>query len=145
MWNARGRSEMDRPTAVVVGVGAEQGIGGAVCRRFAAEGYHVLVAGRTQSRIDRVAQAIRGRGGSAEAVLTDATDEAQVISLFDRAMGRASRRPTLLSSMQGTTAGSISSKWKRLCSKNCGASAASPVSWSGARRRGGSLRSSVAR
>ncbi len=77
---------MDRPTAVVVGVGAEQGIGGAVCRRFAAEGYHVLVAGRTQSKIDRVAQTIRDRGGSAEAALTDATDEAQVAGLFDRAM-----------------------------------------------------------
>ena len=77
---------MDRPTAVVVGVGAEQGIGAAACRRFAAEGHHVLVAGRTQAKIDWVAQTIRDRGGSAEAVLTDATDEAQVISLFDRAM-----------------------------------------------------------
>src|ERR1700749_431366 len=86
MWDARGRAQMDRPTAVVVGVGVEQGIGGAVCRRFAAEGYHVLVAGRTRAKIDHVAQAIRERGGSAEAVLTDATDEAQVISLFDRAM-----------------------------------------------------------
>jgi hypothetical protein len=26
---------MDKPTAIVVGVGAEQGVGGAVCRRFA--------------------------------------------------------------------------------------------------------------
>ena len=77
---------MDRPTAVVVGVGAEQGIGAAACRRFAAEGHHVLVAGRTQAKIDRVAQTIRDRGGSAEAVLTDAADEAQVIGLFDRAM-----------------------------------------------------------
>jgi NAD(P)-dependent dehydrogenase (short-subunit alcohol dehydrogenase family) len=31
-------------------------------------------------------QTIRQRGGSAQAVLTDATDEAQVIRLFDRAM-----------------------------------------------------------
>ena len=77
---------MDRPTAVVVGVGAEQGIGGAVCRRFAAEGHHVLVAGRTQAKIDRVVQTIRDNGGSAEPVLTDATHEGQVVSLFDRAM-----------------------------------------------------------
>ena len=28
-------------TAVVVGVGAERGLGAALCRRFAAEGYHV--------------------------------------------------------------------------------------------------------
>jgi NAD(P)-dependent dehydrogenase (short-subunit alcohol dehydrogenase family) len=38
---------MDKPTAIVVGVGAEQG---AVCRRFASEGYHVYVAGRTDPR-----------------------------------------------------------------------------------------------
>jgi NAD(P)-dependent dehydrogenase (short-subunit alcohol dehydrogenase family) len=76
---------MDRPTAVVVGVGAELGIGAAACRRFAAEGHHVLVAGRTQAKIDQVVKTIRERGDSAEAILTDATDEAQVIGLFDRA------------------------------------------------------------
>src|SRR5471030_496757 len=75
-----------RPTAVVVGVGAELGIGAAACRRFAAEGHHVLVAGRTQAKIDQVVKTIKERGGSAEAILTDATDEGQVISLFDRAM-----------------------------------------------------------
>ena len=76
---------MDRPTAVVVGVGAELGIGAAACRCFAAEGHHVLVAGRTEAKIDQVVKTISERGGSAEAVLTDATDEAQVIRLFDRA------------------------------------------------------------
>lgn len=77
---------MDKPTAVVVGVGAELGVGAAVCRRFAAEGYHVLVAGRTQAKIDQVAAAIAAAGGSARAVRTDATQEAEVISLFDLAM-----------------------------------------------------------
>jgi len=77
---------MDKHTAVVVGVGAEAGLGAAVCRRFASGGHHVLVAGRTQSKIDQVAAAIRGAGGSAEALLTDTTDEAQVLRLFDRAM-----------------------------------------------------------
>jgi NAD(P)-dependent dehydrogenase (short-subunit alcohol dehydrogenase family) len=77
---------MDRPTAVVVGVGAERGIGAAACRRFAAEGHHVLVAGRTQAKIDQVVKTIRERGGGAEAVLTDATNEGQVTQLFDRAM-----------------------------------------------------------
>ncbi|MDB5394079.1 MAG: family NAD(P)-dependent oxidoreductase [Rhodospirillales bacterium] len=82
---------MNKPTAIVVGVGAEQGVGAAVCRRFAAEGHHVFVAGRTQAKIDRVARAILDRGGSAEPVLTDATDEAQVIRLFDRAMAPGDR------------------------------------------------------
>jgi NAD(P)-dependent dehydrogenase (short-subunit alcohol dehydrogenase family) len=77
---------MDRPTALVVGVGAEQGVGAAVGRRFAREGYHVLLAGRTRERIAAVAAAIEAAGGSAEPVVTDATREDQVIGLFDRAM-----------------------------------------------------------
>ena len=74
------------PTAVVVGVGAEQGLGAALCRRFAAEGHHVLVAGRTPARLDQVVASIVAAGGSAEAVPTDATREADVQRLFDRAM-----------------------------------------------------------
>lgn len=74
-----------RPTAIVVGVGAEQGVGGALCRKFAEHGYHVFVAGRTPPKIELVAQAIRAAGGSAEAVTADATREDDVARLFDRA------------------------------------------------------------
>jgi NAD(P)-dependent dehydrogenase (short-subunit alcohol dehydrogenase family) len=77
---------VSKPTAVVVGVGAEQGLGAAACRRFASEGHHVLVAGRTAAKIERVARAIGARGGSAEPVVTDTTREADVVRLFDRAM-----------------------------------------------------------
>lgn len=77
---------MSRPTVVVVGVGAEQGIGAAVCRRFAREGHHVLVAGRTAAKIEQVARAIVAAGGSAVAVTTDVTQEADVLRLFDLAM-----------------------------------------------------------
>jgi NAD(P)-dependent dehydrogenase (short-subunit alcohol dehydrogenase family) len=74
------------PTAVVIGVGAERGLGGALCRRFASEAYHVLVAGRTPSRIERIVDTIVSAGGSAEPVVTDTTNEADIMSLFDRAM-----------------------------------------------------------
>ncbi|CAN5737343.1 SDR family NAD(P)-dependent oxidoreductase [soil metagenome] len=77
---------MTQPTALVVGVGAEQGVGAAVARRFAAEGFHVLIAGRTQAKVDQVSATIRASGGSVEAIVADATQEAQVIALFDRAM-----------------------------------------------------------
>lgn len=77
---------MDKPSAIVIGVGVEAGLGAALCRKFAAEGYHVLVAGRTQAKIDAVAARIRDSGGSAEAIPTDATDEQQVVQLFDRGM-----------------------------------------------------------
>lgn len=74
------------PKAVVVGVGAERGLGAALCRRFAAEGHHVLVAGRTAPKIAAVAAAIVADGGKATPVVTDTTVEADVIALFDRAM-----------------------------------------------------------
>jgi len=78
---------MNRPTAVVIGVGAAQGLGAAICRRFGSAGHHVLVAGRTATRIAAVADDIVARGGSAEAIPTDATQEADVQRLFARAMG----------------------------------------------------------
>jgi NAD(P)-dependent dehydrogenase (short-subunit alcohol dehydrogenase family) len=77
---------MSKPSAIVVGVGAEQGLGAALCRRFAAEGYHVFVAGRTSDKIEKVAQAIAATGGSAEPVATDTTSEGDVARLFDRAV-----------------------------------------------------------
>jgi len=77
---------MTAPTAVVVGVGAERGLGAALCRRFAAEGHHVLVAGRTPDKIGQVARTIVAAGGSAEPVAMDATREEDVARLFDRAM-----------------------------------------------------------
>jgi NAD(P)-dependent dehydrogenase (short-subunit alcohol dehydrogenase family) len=73
-------------TAVVVGVGAERGLGAALCRRFAAEGYHVLVAGRTPEKIAQVAKTIGATGAGAEAITIDTTREDDVIRLFDRAM-----------------------------------------------------------
>jgi NAD(P)-dependent dehydrogenase (short-subunit alcohol dehydrogenase family) len=83
---------MSTQTAVVVGVGAERGLGAALCRRFAAESYHVLIGGRTPERIARVADAINQKGGSAEAVPVDTTREDDVIRLFDRAMAPGDRR-----------------------------------------------------
>jgi len=77
----------EKPTkAVVVGVGPHAGLGGALCRRFAAEGHHVLVASRTAERIEEIANGFRADGGQATAVPTDATVEDDVVRLFDRAM-----------------------------------------------------------
>jgi NAD(P)-dependent dehydrogenase (short-subunit alcohol dehydrogenase family) len=54
------------PTAIVIGVGAQRGLGAAICRRFAAERYHVFVAGRTTEKIEHVVRTIVETGGSAE-------------------------------------------------------------------------------
>ncbi|HWA79060.1 MAG TPA: SDR family NAD(P)-dependent oxidoreductase [Acetobacteraceae bacterium] len=83
---------MSRKTAVVVGVGPEAGLGAALCRRFATEGYHILVSGRTAGKIETVSNRIIAAGGSAEAVVADATREEDVIRLFDRAMAPGADR-----------------------------------------------------
>lgn len=87
-----------KPTAVVVGVGAETGLGAALCRRFGTEGHHVLVVGRTEERLVMVANQIRDAGGSAEAVPIDATNEQEVVALLDKAFSTNSQRlpPDLL-------------------------------------------------
>jgi NAD(P)-dependent dehydrogenase (short-subunit alcohol dehydrogenase family) len=77
---------MSAPSTMVVGVGAEHGLGAAVARRFAAGGHHVYVAGRTLDKVAHVARTIQSSGGSAEPVVMDTTREADVITLFDRAM-----------------------------------------------------------
>jgi NAD(P)-dependent dehydrogenase (short-subunit alcohol dehydrogenase family) len=77
---------MTIPTAVVVGVGADEGLGAALCRRFAAAGHLVLVAGRSADKIEAVARGIVAGGGRAEAIATDTTSERDVLRLFDRAM-----------------------------------------------------------
>ena len=75
-----------KPKALILGVGAERGIGGAASRRFAKEGYHVLVAGRTADQIGKFVDTIRKEGGSATAVVVDGTKEDEVIKLFAKAM-----------------------------------------------------------
>ncbi|MFP6626332.1 MAG: SDR family NAD(P)-dependent oxidoreductase, partial [Deltaproteobacteria bacterium] len=46
-------------SALVIGVGATQGLGAALCRRFAREGMQVFVAGRSPEKLDAVAASIR--------------------------------------------------------------------------------------
>jgi NAD(P)-dependent dehydrogenase (short-subunit alcohol dehydrogenase family) len=68
--------------AIVIGVGPDRGLGAQLCRRFAAEGLEVLVAGRTKSALGAVVADITGAGGQARAVVADATSEADITALF---------------------------------------------------------------
>jgi len=73
-------------SAVIIGVGAESGLGGALCRRAAAEGHHVFIVGRTKTRLEAISQAIRTSGGRATTIVADVTREQDVIGLFDQVM-----------------------------------------------------------
>ena len=71
--------------AIIIGVGAEQGLGSRLAKRFASEGLHIFVAGRTLSRLKERAREIEKAGGKVTAVCADASDEKQVIELFKEA------------------------------------------------------------
>src|SRR5438128_2275298 len=73
--------------AIVVGVGPEAGLGGALCQRLAREGLHVFVAGRTPAKVEALVVAIRNAGTHATGVPMDTTREQDVIALFAQAMG----------------------------------------------------------
>ena len=64
-----------RRRALVTGGSGD--IGGAICRRLGADGFHVVVHGNANlDRAEAVAAAIRAGGGSAEAVAFDVADGA---------------------------------------------------------------------
>ena len=72
-------------TAIVIGVGAGEGLGAAVCRMAASEGLHVFVGGRTGAKVEAVADAIRAAGGQATAQVADTTDEGAVTAFVEAA------------------------------------------------------------
>ena len=69
---------------LVVGVG--EGVGGAIAKAFAAEGYAVCMTRRARNldQLDSLAEEIRAAGGTAHAFGVDAREEDEVIALFDR-------------------------------------------------------------
>jgi len=101
----RGRFEMSAEgVAIVVGVGAESGLGARLCARFAREGLHVLAAGRTAARVEGVAADIRAAGGAATGVATDTTREADVLRLFETADALGAGRLDLVAFNAGNNA-----------------------------------------
>ena len=68
--------------ATVIGVGAENGLGAALCRRAAKAGHHVVIAGRTASKLASLVDSLTAGGGSATAQVVDVTREDQITALF---------------------------------------------------------------
>ena len=73
-------------SAVVIGVGPEQGLGASLANCFAEKGLHVFIAGRSEYKLQKVAEKIRQRGGSVSIVVADATVERDVAHLFRMAL-----------------------------------------------------------
>jgi NAD(P)-dependent dehydrogenase (short-subunit alcohol dehydrogenase family) len=86
---APGTGVLQGRVALIYGAGGA--VGGAVARAFAAEGALVYLAGRTESRLEKVAHRILADGGQAETAVVDALDEEQVEGFVAR-VAKKSRR-----------------------------------------------------
>jgi 3-oxoacyl-[acyl-carrier protein] reductase len=78
---------LENKVAVIYGAGGP--IGGAVARAFAREGAKVFLAGRTQAKLDQVAEDIRVQGGVADTAVVDALDEQQVEAYVETVVAQA--------------------------------------------------------
>lgn len=77
--------------AVALVTGGGSGIGESLARALALRGAHVFVADRRIDEAERVAAAIRARGGSAIAAEVDVRDAPSMEALVDRAYARHGR------------------------------------------------------
>jgi NAD(P)-dependent dehydrogenase (short-subunit alcohol dehydrogenase family) len=73
---------MNGRVAAVLGVGP--GLGAAVARRFAVEGFAVAMMARREESLAQIRQDIEGSGGTALPVSADATDADSVAAAFER-------------------------------------------------------------
>ncbi len=72
---------MDGRVAVVFGVGP--GLGAAIAKRFAREGFALGLMARSEESLSAAREKVEGAGGKALAVAADATDPASVAEAFD--------------------------------------------------------------
>jgi NAD(P)-dependent dehydrogenase (short-subunit alcohol dehydrogenase family) len=85
---------LTKRVALVTGGGGE--IGGAICRRFAAEGAEVAVADLDPAKSEAVARAITESGGRAQGFKVDVTDEASAKAAVERTIAGFGRLTTLV-------------------------------------------------
>jgi NAD(P)-dependent dehydrogenase (short-subunit alcohol dehydrogenase family) len=82
--------------ALVLGVGAISGLGGALCRRFAREGLVAFAAGRTPAKLDALVAEIAKGGGRARALRCDVTAAGDMARAFEAVEKETGAPPELV-------------------------------------------------
>ena len=77
--------------SLILGVGAEDGIGGALCKKAASSGHQVVIVGRTKKKLDMLAESILASGGLAIPIKADLSIESEIVSVFEQVDGMDGR------------------------------------------------------
>jgi NAD(P)-dependent dehydrogenase (short-subunit alcohol dehydrogenase family) len=91
---------LDGDVAVITGAGT--GIGEGTAHVLARAGARVVLAGRREAQIERVAAAIREEGGQAIAVATDVTKDEDIENLIQAAIDKWGRLDILINNAGGS-------------------------------------------
>ena len=96
---------LEGKSAIVTGAG--QGVGEGIALALAGAGANVVVAGRTLSKVERTAEAITGRGGTALALECDVADLDDVQMCVDRTVAAYGTVDILVNNAQVQALGPI--------------------------------------
>jgi NADP-dependent 3-hydroxy acid dehydrogenase YdfG len=111
---------LDGTVALVTG--ASSGIGAATAVALASQGAAVALAARRKGRLERLADEIRGRGGTALVLESDVTDESQAIDVVERTVVDLGRLDTLVNNagvmLLGPVEGAPVPEWQRMVELN---------------------------
>ncbi|MCB1038850.1 MAG: SDR family oxidoreductase [Acidimicrobiales bacterium] len=88
---------------VAIVTGAGQGIGRGVALALAGEGARVALVGRTEAKVQAVAEEVGQRGGSAWAIHCDVSDRAQVDRMVQEVIEQAGQLDILVNNAQAFT------------------------------------------
>ena len=94
------RFKLDQRVAVVTGAG--RGLGAAIALAFAEAGADVLIAARTRSQLDEVAEQIRRTGRRAHVVAADLAHPEETAKLAGRAVEAFGRLDVVVNNVGGT-------------------------------------------
>ncbi len=107
---------------VTIVTGGSRGIGRAIARAFAKEGARLAIASRNADNLQEVAAEIGSEGAAVIAVPADVTDEAQVVTLFERTVREFGRLDILVNNAGTTAMGPIDTltleQWNRVIGVN---------------------------